>query len=224
MPHAVLDLESLWTLSNAFALLSGVCWLSVYVVAIREGIRRRSYLIPMEALALNIVWEFIFGFIWSPVDPLLSGQAWVNLFWCLLDIGVVYTVWQWARIPNVSRDVLLAYFFGLLICAGGVLGSAYWVASVGPGPELGVIEVQAVSSFLMNVLMSCLFIRMYWAEDGFSSRTVAWLKGTGTLAVTLTYFLSVGADTHYYPIIQVCGALCFCLDGFYLWLLYSEDR
>jgi hypothetical protein len=76
----------------------------------------------------------------------------------------------------------------------------------------------------MNVLMSCLFIRMYWQEAGYSSKLIAWLKMFGTLAVSITYFISVGADTHYYPIIWVCGPLCLLLDGFYLALLYGGDR
>jgi hypothetical protein len=223
--HSPLLTTELFTLANILALTSGLCWLAVYVVALREGFKRQTYLIPMEALALNVVWEFIFGFIWAPIDPILNGQAWVNLFWCCLDVGIVYTVFKWATLPNVEQEKVRTYFLGTLLAAGGVLGSAYYVAANMPlHADLAIIEVQAVSSFLMNVLMSCLFIRMFWQGVGYSNKLVAWLKMSGTLAVSITYFISVGADTHYYPIIWACGPLCLLLDCFYLWLLYGDGR
>jgi hypothetical protein len=214
------------SLANMLALLSGICWLSVYVVALREGFKRQSYLIPLEALALNVVWEFIFGWIWSPADPLLNGQAWVNALWFFLDVGIVYTAFKWASKDfPVDADRIQAYFLGTLFAAAGVLGSSYYVAAHLPvHPELAIVQVQAVSSFLMNVLMSCLFIRMFWQNAGYSSKAVAWLKMIGTLAVSLTYFISTGDDTHYYPIIWFCGPMCLALDLFYLNLLYGAER
>ena len=153
--HAIVLTSDLFSLANILALVSGLCWLAVYVIAVKDGFGKKTYLIPMEALALNAVWEFLFGFIWSPDDPLLNGQAWVNAIWFGVDVLIILTVFLYATIPNVSRARVRDYFASLLVVAAGVLGSAYWVAAHAPvRADLAIIELQAVSSFLMNVLMS----------------------------------------------------------------------
>ena len=38
--------------------LSGLAWTIVYIEAIRQGIRYKTYAMPIAALGLNIAWEW----------------------------------------------------------------------------------------------------------------------------------------------------------------------
>ena len=41
--------------------ISGICWTIVYIELIRKGIKDKACGMPIFALGLNIVWEFLYS-------------------------------------------------------------------------------------------------------------------------------------------------------------------
>ena len=202
-------------LTNVLAGTSSVCWMAVYLVAIRTGFREKTFCVPVEALALNVAWEFLFGFVWTPdAPPYNILQMWVNRAWCVFDVFIVATCLLYgASRMKVPRRDWRNYVLTALAAAFAVLGAFYLWTDHG----YTLIVFQSVSAFVMNVLMSALFIRMFWKNPD-QPLSLAVAKGVGTAAVTAVYLLSdaAGPDAAHYPVIWVCGIACLVLDGMYV--------
>lgn len=67
------------------------CWCCVYLYAIRNGFRYKTWCIPAVSICINFSWE-----LWSVVLRLRSGSAnyglMVSAVWLLLDVGVAATL------------------------------------------------------------------------------------------------------------------------------------
>ncbi len=80
------------------------CWCCVYLYAIRNGFRYRTWCIPAVSICINFSWE-----LWSVVLRLRSGSVnyglWVSAVWLLLDVGVAATlICHYRRIPYRQTD------------------------------------------------------------------------------------------------------------------------
>jgi len=200
-------------LMDGLALVSSVCWLAVYVQALRIGFAKKVCCIPAEALALNFAWEFVFGFIWSPTEPYYNViQMWVNRGWCVLDLGIAYTCLMWGFASWKGKlklqTIWKPYFSGVLIFAFTVMGSLF--REFGP-------SIQALSAFIIGALMSALFIRMAM-RDPDQPKSIGWLKFIGSAAITVVYLQSFSD----YQTIGVLGLGTILLDIMYLRILYSR--
>ena len=82
------------TLVVVLTLISGISWTIVYIDLIRRGFKDKTYGMPLFALAFNIAWEFIFGFL---VGGEVSLQKVVNAVWFLFDAVIVYTYFKYGR-------------------------------------------------------------------------------------------------------------------------------
>ncbi len=202
--------------TNVLAGISSLCWLSLYVVACWRGIKEKTFLIPMAAVALNITWEFLFGFVWTPTEPYYNVlQMWINRAWCVMDVVILATCFMYG--PASAQRALWRGFTLLAVAAAvAVLGSFYYVSDTA---EHQLIQFQAVSAFVMNVVMSVLFIQSRLSNWLRRSLVIAGSKWIGTAAITLVYFLPTDSPhTDYYPVIQACGVACFFLDGYFTYL------
>jgi hypothetical protein len=86
------DLE---TLKTILTVISGLCWIIVYIEAIQLGFKDRSYAIPFFALALNLAWELL-----HTVLGLQSGaglQTLFNAVWFICDIVILWTYLRFGR-------------------------------------------------------------------------------------------------------------------------------
>ena len=213
-----LHLFSLDPLTAVLAGVSSLCWLTLYVVACWRGVRERAYFLPVVAVALNIVWEFLFGFVWSPEAPPHDvAQMWVNRAWCLLDVVILATCYLYGPMI-VVRHSWRVYTALATAATAATLGSFYYVSSSDPAT---LVQMQAVSAFVMNVAMSLLFLQSFHSEWVGHSLTIAVAKWVGTAAITVVYFLPTDSPhTSYYPIIWATGVACFFLDGTYTYLTW----
>src|SRR5260221_4559745 len=75
-------------------LSSGISCTIVYIDTISRGFKDKSYGMPLFALAFNITWEFIFGFL---VGEGFGLQKVVNSVWFILDVVIVYTYFKYGR-------------------------------------------------------------------------------------------------------------------------------
>lgn len=193
-------------------LVSGLAWTIVYVEAIRVGLRQHTYAIPAAALALNFAWEWLYA-----VLGLQAGggpQAWVNLAWAVADCVVLYTFirYGYREFAPRLRKIDFAVWAGLLLATAVALQVLFVVEF---GQHLGGIY----SAFLQNLLMSGLFIAMFYARGGSHGQnlTIAVAKCVGTLAPTIQGGLIEGST-----FMLVTGICCLVFDLIYIALLVRD--
>jgi hypothetical protein len=198
------------------ATISGICWIIVYIEAIRIGFRDRTFAIPFWALALNLAWEFLHAWYAFRIEG-ASLQAIINALWALFDIIVLYTWFRFGkrRFPQLSGTSWMIPWSLLVIGVSFALQYAFVI-------EFGVYKGRAYAAFLQNLLMSVLFIDMLvrrGSSEG-QSMTIAINKWIGTLAPTLLFGV-VGSKTLNGPnrLLLVLGTLCCLFDLIYILLL-----
>jgi len=207
-----------WSLLNFLAFICGTLWTFTYIYCIWNGIKNRACYMPIEALAFNFAWEILFGIVWFCLEPGTNLQMYVNILWGLFDIGILYTFFRYGTTRGVSHQRFKLYGLGCLIFGFAILGTGFWY-------DYPHIEnLHAVSAWLVNGIMSVIFIRLLWARGGPSGQSlwIAWGKGLGTFAVTLAYTraanLNMIEDINY-PVIIATGWICFAFDLTYIYLL-----
>ncbi|KAK2029115.1 hypothetical protein LX32DRAFT_719218 [Colletotrichum zoysiae] len=107
-------------------------WTIAYVLYIRQGLRDKSYGMPLFALCANIAWEFLFGV----VMPTSAAQVVAFVPWLIIDIGIIYTTWkygpqEWKHSPIVARNLGWILSLGVVTMIG-----AFWafINTVGIDP------------------------------------------------------------------------------------------
>lgn len=201
--------------SMALLLISGICWTTVYIACIKIGFSRKIYCMPVFALALNIAWEIIYaanGTVLaleasSPMDP----QSIVNWAWALCDLVIVLTFFRYGKrwMPERIQDHF--GLIGILIFGTGAAAQlAFYL-------HLPWLQAAQYSAFAQNVIMSILFIAMFFYRKGpeGQSLVIAVAKCIGTLAPTLQQ----GLVDEFNVYILIMGAICFVWDVAYIMLL-----
>lgn len=197
-------------------LLSGICWSIVYIDCIRIGMKDKSYAMPYWALVLNFSWELlqtVLGF----KELGLQTQTIVNTCWVVLDVGILYTYFNYGykEFPgSFSKKWFYAWsLFGLLV---SFVLQYYFIK------QFGLILGGCYSAFLQNLLMSILFIGMLFKRKSSTGQTmfIAVMKWIGTLAPTILFGI-IGIDKIGGPnkLALVLGILIFMFDVIYIFLL-----
>lgn len=191
-------------------LLSGIAWTTVYAESIRVGFRDKSYAIPAAALALNIVWEFLYA--GHGLSLGISVQTVINVAWGLADVVIVYTFLRFGR-AELAAFVTKPLFIGwavLLLVTACVVQSLFVV-------EFDWDPAARYSAFLQNLLMSGLFIAMFVARKGLRGQSllIGVAKWIGTLAPSILFGWIENS-----PLILGLGLLCSIFDLAYIGLLW----
>ena len=192
MPSAVHNIQrgglpTLMELLNAGAprmalsliMIGGVCWLATYVWAIRQGHRERVTTIPFVAVALNITWEVVHSVVYPPPRQI---DLVTNLAWLVLDLLILFQVFRYGRARQTVLEIANhwpAVVIGTLVLAfAGHLTFHRHVTANSIFPD----ESGAIPAFIINLVMSVLFVSMYYSRaDGAGlSKQVAWGKCIGT--------------------------------------------
>lgn len=197
-------------------LLSGIGWILVYEECIRIGIRKKTYAMPLFALGLNFAWEFLYSvvdIVYEAHGPLVGmnlAQEVVNIFWCCLDMVILYTYFANAKKewPDFVKKYFVPWTLLVLVCSFA-LQIVFMV-------EFGFTMAAQYSAFLQNLVMSVLFIRLFVQRKGDEGQSIllAVAKWIGTLAPTIL----MGILT-YNPVVLVCGIFCTIFDLIYIALL-----
>jgi hypothetical protein len=77
-----------------------ISWLITYILIIARTILDRTSAIPLLAVTVNIVWEFIYGFILEPGSDFIHI---FSIFWFLLDFAIIILVVKY------SKDAITSY-------------------------------------------------------------------------------------------------------------------
>lgn len=203
-------------------LLSGIGWMIVYEECIRLGFRDKTYSMPFWALGLNFAWETInsvgeFLFHWhGTMAGMTLVQTLVNGFWAVLDVVILLTYLkygkkEWAKSKPQNLFILWT-ILGLICCFA--LQIVFIV-------QFGGVAASEYSAFAQNLLMSVLFIELYWNRGSLKGQSLllAVAKWVGTLAPTILF----GWIT-YNPYILVFGAFCSVFDLIYIGLILNRRK
>lgn len=197
-----------------------IFWSVTYLECIRIGLRQKTYCMPLFALVMNFSWELL-----SFVDGLIhSAEGNVMLIygiWLLLDCGVLYTCIRYGNqetkaLPERLRIKTGHYTFTLrmVLCVAVIIGVLILM-------YLYVDNWKLYFSFTDNLLMSALFIAMYYVRGGGNrgqSLSIAITKCIGTICATITC-------TIYFSLYAVIiGFACLLLDGYYIYLLSKKNK
>jgi len=217
------NLDGIWSympVSMGICLVGNAAWFAAYLLAIVVGFREKTYAVPLVAVAMNLSWELIFGFLLPPPVPALRYSF---IAGCLPDVVIAYQVLRYGarmqttpalrrRFNVVAPLAFPAAFFlvyGFVVLTSDALGM--------------------LSALLINVMMSALFIDMFFRrpEGRGLSYAVAWCKGLGTLLnLPALYYLFAyaHAGVRSGPFVVACGVIVTALDATYIYLLCARRR
>lgn len=178
--------------------LGGLVWLVAYISAIRVGFRERAVALPTVAICLNITWEIVHSIVYTPPRQI---DLYTNLAWLALDLVLIFQLFRFGRkeegVPELARYFPLVVAGTLVLAFAGHVTFHEHVTANSIFPD----ESGAIPAFIINLVMSVLFIAMYFERrDGAGlSKTVAWAKfiGSGLYAVGNTMVLTRLPDVQY---------------------------
>jgi hypothetical protein len=195
-------------------------WLVLYVLAIIGGLRKRTYLVPVVAIAANFSWELI-----AAVYRIAPVRLWHigDILWLCLDAGIVYTVLRYGRaqqqIPELQR------FFVAIV--GGTFAFAL-IAQLALEQALSD-EYGFLDAYMISVMMSVLFYFFYFARRSSDNLNyaIAWCKllGNGLTSAGFVFLFALldGPQSSRFLLYSLCVAN-FALDAGYVLLLGSARR
>lgn len=201
------------TLPLILSIISGICWATVYISAIRIDFKEQTYAIPLIALSLNFAWETIYGV--GGIFTVGNVQSWINFTWAIFDAVIVYNYFRLGR--SEFPSFLTRQFFiagSILVFATGFAVQAAFIAQF---DDMAPIY----AAFLQNTLMSGLFISMFVSREGMRGQSIviAVCKWIGTLAPTISF----GIIT-FTPLVLIVGCVCCVLDLVYIGLVVLAQR
>jgi hypothetical protein len=204
-----------------FIVVSGFCWIGVYILLVKRGFQDKSYGMPLVALSVNIAWETVFSVVY-PIG-MSSPARFIIFLWMILDALVVATFFLYGYKYFENRWTR-GQFYGVGIFA---LLSAYAFCLTAPPFLLSFSFFRAsmfqVASFLAyatdNVVISVLFVHMFWGRRGVEGQSfyIGLLKWIGTLLVAVWYLLE-----NNYPFIWFIIVEIEIFDILYLKLIYGR--
>ena len=183
-----------------FMLLLGLImfggWTGAYLVIWWNCLKNRTYGIPIVNIGLNFSWEIIFAFnLAGGLPKFFFPLRWGHLFWLLPDMAILYQVFAYGR--DQRREDLgvrrgdpdpfaVKYFHGLLAvtlvaCFLVIYTSHFYLRDV----------YGMASAWIINVLMSGMFILMYYKREERLQGMPVWgaqLRGIGTAGGALFCF------------------------------------
>ena len=172
------------SVSEVFGLLSGIFWTIAYVCVIWQSFRDRTYAMPFAAMVMNIIWEFLFTFVYRSVGGLM--QEIINLVWFALDIVIVYTYLRFWR-ADYPKNMRESWFWPMFVLAF-LLVAPMLVATVS---VFGRDDGSVYTAFGDNLIMSLLFLTMLMRRQSRRGQSmwIAWTKLLGTATASISQYL-----------------------------------
>ncbi|MCT0017569.1 hypothetical protein EFE32_12370 [Lactococcus lactis subsp. lactis] len=197
-------------------LLSGISWTIVYIELIRNGLKYKTYLMPLFALSLNISWELLYSINDLIIVPSTNNiQAIVNLVWACLDLIIVYTYFKYGRKYFTEESEKYFLPFSILIFITGLALQLAFYYSFTP------LAAAQYSAFMQNVAMSILFLIMLFNRRDTTGQTI--LMGVAKWIGTLAPALLMGLIQSFNPYIIICGVICSIFDLLYIYFLNKKS-
>lgn len=204
-------MESTELLSLLVAATMGLSWTIVYLLVIYRSFKDKQCGMPSVAMAFNLSWEFLYSFMFY--DAQSNLQLWINRVWFVFDVLIfvaflMYGAKQWNKL---YQKFFFPYAVAIVLAAFSLL---YFLQL-----DFGDSAI-TYSAFIMNVLMSWMFITMFLKQQDLKGQAfgIAFFKMLGTAAATIILFL------RYSQFLQMMGVLCFILDMIYIILMADRYK
>lgn len=220
-------------LKIVLTLISGAAWTYVYISAIRLGSAQHTYAIPFFALCLNFAWEVLYGVIGlqhaTGFSSSLSIQAYIICVWAIFDILILRTFFLYAKYEPPWWRLRRSNFFAL--AAVGLLLAAAIQLTV--HAAFGTRAGATYSAFLQNLVMSILFVRLYFARRTHPAQQEIAAHHSGpnrgqSLGLATAKFIGSFAATIIFGILEenwpiaLAGAAVASIDIAYIGLLWRD--
>lgn len=195
-----------------FFFICFICWVLAYMEII-YNVKRYKYVdMPLIAGTGNIVWEFLWGFIF--ITNLGPAAVWGVRLWFFLDVIINSSLLIYGNkqmiVPEFKKNSALIFLFLIISWSGILFSFIYMRFDNGMG---------AVTAMITNVVMSVLYIVMVFRKPDIwriSVRT-AWYKFLGTGSITAISFHLATFRSNYF--LLCLGIIAFILDIYYIFLL-----
>ena len=196
-----------------------ILWIVAYAFAIHRGFKDKTYAFPMLPICLNFTWELLAAWVFPNVNGL---WLWFNRIWFLVDIVIVYQLVVHG--PKEQKIPELKKWFYPILTGVMVLACAGQYAFVEQYKDFLAI----VTAFMINLIMSVLFIFFYFDRRDKGgrglSKPTAWCKMLGTLGTAIECHYVVGLTTPALSSLAFLTFLCmtiFLMDSLYIYFLYK---
>lgn len=195
-------------------IICGAFWSITYIAVARKGLKDKTYAMPFLALSLNFSWEVyntIQGYLFAGFH--LSTK--INIVWTLLDMLILYTYFKYGN-KELGKDKKTFYLYSISILLVSFCLQHYI------SYKLGLIQGAVYAGFWINLLMSILFIRMFYKRSNLEGQSllIASAKCIGTLAITiLVGVLGINRLGGKIDSIMYIGFITFIIDFYYVYLV-----
>ncbi|KAK5991520.1 Terpene cyclase ascF [Cladobotryum mycophilum] len=173
---------------------AGAAWTLCYILIAREGLRTKSYGMPLFALANNFAWEMVWAL--YVADSPLEKTA--MTIWMVIDIPIIYSTlrygaYEWAHAPAVKRNLGKIFVFLVVMCGAAHFGFASWWIRNGiaekpgkfyrgvEGPDITEMSFWAVSTCQVVVSVTSLAQLITRQHSGGTSWAIWASRFFGTL-------------------------------------------
>ncbi|TLV03736.1 transmembrane-type terpene cyclase [Dyadobacter luticola] len=189
-------------------------WILVYFFTLKSIYQRQFIEIPVVTVWGNIVWEFLWSFVFVP--DIGSLFTWGYRIWFFMDCFIVIGAFRYGykqmNLPVFVKHFKLLSVFGILAWAPLL----YFYIKIYDYP---LSKMGAFSGYILNILISGLYITMALRMNQWKSFSypAAWCKGVGTLLISIFCFLHF-TDGFLLTMCIITGLL----DAIYIYLFTKE--
>lgn len=191
-------------------------WIVVYYYTLRSIFRRQFVEIPLVTICGNIVWEFLWS--WVFVPDIGSLFMWGYRIWFFMDCLIVYGAFRYGykqiSIPALARVAPGLVAFGILAWSPVL----YYYIKLYDAP---ISHMGAYSGYMLNVLISATYIPLALRLGDWTlfSYPASWCKAIGNLLINLFCFLHFSDGF----LLSLC-VLCTVFDGIFLYLFVQARQ
>jgi hypothetical protein len=199
---------------HVFFAVGCLLWVFTYFIVIRN-IRKQQFVeIPIVAICANFAWEFLWSFVFK--TDMGELYVWGYRIWFALDCYILYGLYKHGA-KQLTEAPIIKHFSAittLTLLSWGVMLYYYIQNYDAPISHMG-----AYSGYILNVMMSAMFITLFLRMNkpsGFSYLS-GWLKGVGTILITIFCFLRFNDGF----LLSMC-IITGILDIIYIYLLHRN--
>ncbi|NIJ52764.1 transmembrane-type terpene cyclase [Dyadobacter arcticus] len=214
MENSLLNLKDYTVLELATFGVGCFLWIIVYFFTLKSIHKHKFIEIPVVTVWGNIVWEFLWS--WVFVPDIGSLFAWGYRIWFFMDCFIVIGAFLYGQrqmnLPIFVKNFKLLSILGILAW----IPLLYYYIDIYDYP---LSKMGAYSGYILNIIISALYVTMSLRMNQWKmfSYPAAWCKGVGTLLISVFCFLHF-TDGFLLTMCVITGVL----DAFYIYLFARE--
>ncbi|MEZ4686212.1 MAG: hypothetical protein R3B47_09140 [Bacteroidia bacterium] len=201
-------------------------WAIVYVVVIRDIMKKKEVDIPWLAICFNFVWETYWGLgllhrdvPGNPATKTDMGSlfVWAYAIWFLLDIYIVYSMFRYGWKQHTSESGKKSHVWQAAITLVFLYVAMFFFI-----PQFDD-QIGAYTGWIVNNVMSLAFVLQKFKQPSFcTSRWVAILKFLGTGSCNFIVWLRTDLSSN--ETLVALTVLFMILDLIFIYLVFTGPK